>query len=153
MGQKQRNALFLSRYCSAASAQIHAAVLLPSLPSSLESCQIYNPFSIFLGSPKIPFCWVQFLSSRMDGMRLIFCSHSTNFLKTHAALVQASFTHHCELPGVGNFSCSRSFVRRTINFFYLDFRSKKAKRSFFSPNCSATSAQRHAAQLLPSFSP
>ena len=31
-----------------------------------------NHFSSLLGSPKIPFCWVQFLSSRTSRMRLIF---------------------------------------------------------------------------------
>ena len=35
-----------------------------------------NHFSSLLGSPKIPFCRVQFLSSRTSRMRLIFCSHS-----------------------------------------------------------------------------
>ena len=48
-----------------------------------------NHFSSLLGSPKIPFCRVQFLSSRTSRMRLIFCSHS-------AAIVQ--------LPGL-KFSC------------------------------------------------
>ena len=60
-----------------------------------------NHFSSLLGSPKIPFCWVQFLSSRTSRMRLIFCSHSANFPKIHAAIVQASAAHHCELPGLG----------------------------------------------------
>ena len=60
-----------------------------------------NHFSSLLGSPKIPFCRVQFLSSRTSRMRLIFCSHSANFPKIHAAIVQASATHHCQLPGLG----------------------------------------------------
>ena len=60
-----------------------------------------NHFSSLLGSPKIPFCRVQFLSSRTSHMRLIFCSHSANFPKIHAAIVQASAAHHFELPGLG----------------------------------------------------
>ena len=59
------------------------------------------PFTSLLGSTKIPFCRVQFLSSRTSRMRLIFCSHSANFPKFHAAIVQASAAHHCELPGLG----------------------------------------------------
>ena len=69
-----------------------------------------NHFSSLLGSPKIPFCWVQFLSSRTSRMRLIFCSHSANFPKIHAAIVQASAAHHCELPGLGTVFLL-SFVR------------------------------------------
>ena len=69
-----------------------------------------NHFSSLLGSPKIPFCRVQFLSSRTSRMRLIFCSHSANFPKIHAAIVQASAAHHCELPGLGTVFLL-SFVR------------------------------------------
>ena len=69
-----------------------------------------NHFSSLLGSPKIPFCWVQFSSSRTSRMRLIFCSHSANFPKIHAAIVQASAAHHCELPGLGTVFLL-SFVR------------------------------------------
>ena len=69
-----------------------------------------NHFSSLLGSPKIPFCWVQFLSSRTSRMRLIFCSHSANFPKIHAAIVQASAAHHCKLPGLGTVFLL-SFVR------------------------------------------
>ena len=46
-----------------------------------------NHFSSHLGSPKIPLCRVQFLSSRTSRMRLMFCSHSANFPKIHAALL------------------------------------------------------------------
>ena len=69
-----------------------------------------NYFSSLLGSPKIPFSRVQFLSSRTSRMRLIFCSHSANFPKIHAAIVQASAAHHCELPGLGTVFLL-SFVR------------------------------------------
>ena len=69
-----------------------------------------NHFSSLLGSPKIPFCWVQILSSRTSSMRLIFCSHSANFPKIHAAIVQASVAHHCKLPGLGTVFLP-SFVR------------------------------------------
>ena len=69
-----------------------------------------NHFSSLLGSPKIPFCRVQFLSSRTSRMILIFCSHSANFPKIHAAIEQASAAHHCELPGLGTVFLL-SFVR------------------------------------------
>ena len=91
-----------------------------------------NHFSSLLGSPKIPFCWVQFLSSRTSRMRLIFCSHSANFPKIHAAIVQASAAHHCKLPGLGTVYLLSFFVRRTI-FWNLEFWSKTPKRSFFGP--------------------
>ena len=60
-----------------------------------------NHFSSLLGSPKIPFCPVQFLSSRTSLKRRMFCSYSAIFPKILAALVQASAAHHCELPGIG----------------------------------------------------
>ena len=69
-----------------------------------------NHFSNLLGSPKIPFCRLQFLSSRTSRMRLIFCSHSANFSNIHAAIVQASAANHCELPGLGTVFLL-SFVR------------------------------------------
>ena len=69
-----------------------------------------NHFSSLLGSPKIPFFWVQLLSSRTSRMRLMFCSHSANFPKIHAAIVQASAAHHCKLPGLGTVFLL-SFVR------------------------------------------
>ena len=69
-----------------------------------------NHFSSLLGSPKIPFCRNQFLSSRTSRMRLIFCSHSANFPKIHPAIVQASAAHHCKLPGLGTVFLL-SFVR------------------------------------------
>ena len=60
-----------------------------------------NHFPSFLGSPKIPFCRMYFSSSRTNRLRLIFCSHSANFPKIHAAIVQASAAHHFKLPGLG----------------------------------------------------
>ena len=69
-----------------------------------------NHLSSLLGSPKIPFCRVQFLSSRMSRMRLIFGSNTANFPKIHAAIVQASAAPHCELPGLGTVFLL-SFVR------------------------------------------
>ena len=89
---------------------------------------------VFLVRPKIPFCRVQFLSSRTSRMRLIFLLYSANFPKIHAAIVQASAAHHCELPGLGPFSCSRSFVRRTT-FGISKFGLKLPKRSFFWGRC------------------
>ena len=86
-----------------------------------------NHFSSLLGSSKIPFCWVQFLSSRTSRMRLIFCYHSANFPKIHPAIVQASAAHHCQ--GKEPFSCSRSFVRRTI-FWNLEFGKKRQNAPF-----------------------
>ena len=59
-----------------------------------------NHFPILLGSPKIRYCWVQFLFSRMGSMRLIFSSHYAIFTQINA-LVHASASHHCELQGVG----------------------------------------------------
>ena len=91
-----------------------------------------NHFSSLLGSPKIPFCRVQFLSSRSSRMRLIFCSHSANFPKSHAAIVQASAAHHCELPGLGTVFLL-SFVRRRTIFWNVEFWSKTPKRFFFGP--------------------
>ena len=49
-------------------------------------------------------------------MRLIVCFHSAKFPKIHAAIVKASFAHHCELPGVGTVFLL-SFVR-PLNFFF-----------------------------------
>ena len=109
-GLKCQNAPFLGRCCSATGAPIHAALLLPRLSFLVRVARNANHFSSLLGSPKIPFCRVQFLSSRTSRMRLIFCSHSSNFPKIHAAIVQASAAHHCELPGLGTVFLL-SFVR------------------------------------------
>ena len=76
----------------------------------VRAARYANHFSSLLGSPKIPFCRVQFLSSRTSRMRIIFCSHSANSPKIHAAIVQASAAHHCELPGLGTVFLL-SFVR------------------------------------------
>ena len=109
-GQKRQNAPFLGHCCSATGAPIHAALLLPSFVFLVRDVRYAKHFSSLLGSPKIPFCWVQFLSSRTSRMRLIFCSHSANFPKIHAAIVQGSAAHHCKLPGLGTVLLL-SFVR------------------------------------------
>ena len=89
-----------------------------------------NHFSSLIGSPKIPFCWVHFLSSRTRRMRLIFCSHSANFPKIHAAIVQASAAHHCELPGLGTVFLL-SFVRPKNHFLESRILVKNAKTLLF----------------------
>ena len=114
----------------------------------LRVARYANHFYSLLGSPKIPFCRVQFLSSRTSRMRLIFCSHSANFPKIHAAIVQASAAYHCELPGLGIVYCSRSFVRRTI-YGISKFGQKRQNAPFFGRCCCATGAPIHAAPLLP----
>ena len=110
-----------------------------------------NHFSSLLGSPKIPFCWVQFLSSRTSRMRLIVCSHSANFPKIHAAIVQASAAHHYELPGLNRFP---ALVRSSVEPFFgiSNFGQKRQNAPFLGRCCSATGAPIHAALLLPSLS-
>ena len=98
-GQKRQNAPFLGRCCSATGAPIHANTSAQFV-FLVRVARYANHCSSLLGSPKIPFCRVQFLSSRTSRMRLIFCSHSANFPKIHAAIVQASAAHHCKLPGL-----------------------------------------------------
>ena len=89
-----------------------------------------NHFSSLLGSPKIPFCWVQFLSSRTSRMRLIFCSHSANFPKIHAAIVQASAAQHCTLSGLGTVFLL-SFVRPKNHFLESRILVQNAKTLLF----------------------
>ena len=96
----------------------------------VRSARYANHFSSLLGSPKIPFCRVQFLSSRASRMRLIFCSHSANFPKIHAAIVQASAAHHCELPGLGTVFLL-SFVRPYNHFLESRILVKNAKTLLF----------------------
>ena len=71
-GQKRQNAPFLgplllrhwcTNPCCSTTAQFVFLVRV---------ARYANHFSSLLGSPKIPFCWVQFLSSRTSRMRLIF---------------------------------------------------------------------------------
>ena len=111
-----------------------------------------NHFSSLLGSPKIPFCRVQFLSSRTSRMRLIFCSHSSNFPKIHAAIVQTSAAHHCELPGLG--TVFPALVRSSVEPFFgiSNFGQKRQNAPFWGRCCSATGAPIHAVLLLPSLS-
>ena len=89
-----------------------------------------NHFSSLLGSPKIPFCRVQFLSSRTNRLRQFFCSHSANFPTIHAAIVQASAAHHCELPGLG-IVFLLSFVRPKNHFLESRILVKNAKTLLF----------------------
>ena len=104
-GQKRQNAPFWGRWCTNPCCSTTAQFVF-----LVRVARYANHFSSLLGSPKIPFCRVQFLSSRTSRMRLIFCSHSANFPKIHAAIVQASAAHHCELPGLGTVFLL-SFVR------------------------------------------
>ena len=63
-------------------------------------------------------------------MRLIFGSHSANFPKIHAAIVQASAAHHCELPGLG-IDFLLSFVRPKNHFLESRILVKNAKTLLF----------------------
>ena len=114
-GQKRilvKNGRTLLFWAAAAPPLVHQSMLLyhckVCLPS--ENCRYANYFSSLLGPPKIPFCRVQFLSSRTSHMRLTFCTNSANFPKIHAAIVQASAAHHCKLSGLGTVFLL-SFVR------------------------------------------
>ena len=92
-----------------------------------------NHFSSLLGSPKIPFCRVQFLSSRTSHMRLIFllplsqlpensCCYSTGQCCSPLRTARAK----------NRFPCSRSFVRRTI-FLESRILVKNGKTLLFGP--------------------
>ena len=108
-GQKRQNVLF---WAAAAPPLVHQSMLLYYCPVCLpsESCQICKPFLYSSRFAQNPILLVQFLSSRTSRMRLIFCSHSANFPKIHAAIVQSSAAHHCKLPGLGTVFLL-SFVR------------------------------------------
>ena len=134
----------------ATGAPIHAALLLPSLFPS-EVARYANHFSSLLGSPKIPFCRVQNFFQQNEPHETNFLSHSANFPKIHAAIVQASAAHHCELPGLGNFP---ALVRSSVEPFLgiSNFDQKRQNALFLGRCCSATGAPIHAALLLPSLS-
>ena len=63
-------------------------------------------------------------------MRLIFCSHSANFPKIHAAIVQSSAAHHCELPGLETVFLL-SFVRPKNHFLESRILVQNAKTLLF----------------------
>ena len=64
-----QNALFWAAGCSATGCCSTTAEFV----FLVRVARYANHFSSLLGSPKIPFCRVQFLSSRTSRMRLIFC--------------------------------------------------------------------------------
>ena len=107
---------------------------------------------VLLGSPKIPFCRVHFFSSRTSRMRLIFCSQLSQLPENSCCYSTGQCCSPLRTARAKNrFSCSHSFVRRTI-FWNLEFWSKTPKRSFLGRCCSATGAPIHAVLLLPSLS-
>ena len=103
LAQKHQNASFLLLL-----RQMLLYYCRVSLPS--ESCQICKPFllsSWFAQNPILP---VAVFIQQNEPHETNFCSHSANFPKIHAAIVQASAAHHCELPGLGTVILL-SFVR------------------------------------------
>ena len=70
-GQKRQNAPF---WAAAAPPLVHQSMLLYYCPVFflVRVARYANHFSSLLGSPKIPFCRMQFLSSRTSRMRRIF---------------------------------------------------------------------------------
>ena len=104
-----------------------------------------NHFSSLLGSPKIPFCWVQFLSSRTSRMRLIFCSHSAQLPENPCCYS----TGQCCSPLRTARTRTRfpALVRSSVEPFFgiSNFGQKRQNAPFLGRCCSATGAPIHAA--------
>ena len=111
-----------------------------------------NHFSSLLCSPKIPFCWVQFLSSRTSRMRLIFLLPLSQLPENPCCYS----TGQCcsPLKTVRAWNRFPALVRSSVEPFFgiSNFGQKRQNAPFLGRCCSATGAAIHAALLLPSLS-
>ena len=111
-----------------------------------------NHFSSLLGSPKIPFCRVQFLSSRTSRMRLIFLLPLSQLTENPCCYS----TGQCCSPLRTAMARNRfpALVRSSVETFFgiSNFGQKRQNARFLGRCCLATGAPIHAALLLPSLS-
>ena len=95
---------------------------------------------VFLVCPKYHSARCSFYPGRTSHMRLIFCSHSANFPKIHAAIVQASACSPLRTARAKN--RFPALVRSSVEPFFgiSNFGQKRQNAPFWGRCCSATGA-------------